>query len=129
MLARLFRSSVPPRWTGLMWSTLVAVMVQRGPRMTHWWLSRARARARCFFQWVVLVRPADAVRGLVFHPQCCGHRRVPAGTRVRQPAWLQYLGARALWVASCWWGDGPPRTHQSGRAVVACPVLRGGDAH
>ncbi len=91
-LSRLERSSVPPFSTLMRWSTWVATMVHRGPRIWQVPLSRWSALARCCFQWAVLVRADDAVRGDVFQPECSSQRE-RATTRLRQPANEQCFGA------------------------------------
>lgn len=65
---QLIAKSVPPRLTGLMWSTSVAWVVHRGPRIWHVWWSRCRTYALVRLHALVPVRPADAVRGLEDHP-------------------------------------------------------------
>lgn len=97
---QLIAKSVPPRLTGLMWSTSVAWVVQRGPRIWHVWLSRCRTYALVRLHALVPVRPADAVRGLEDHPLtlCWGQRVSPCTSSV-QSLWEQTLGARGMAIS------------------------------
>lgn len=58
--------------------------------------SRRRVAARLSRHARLPVRPALAVRGLVFHPLCSGHLRVGGVTRVVQPPTPHCLRARPM---------------------------------